>query len=664
MTDLPESFDPLSFHPTGEDELAAHARNIVKNVLDSYTGRFDVLAEAVQNAMDALENRWGAGVAYADGRIEGELPTLKIRLNAEANELTVVDNGCGIAGDRITKVFTPHLSPKIFEGGATRGHKGVGTTFLIYGHPLFEVHTKIPGSEPTTYRLTDGSNWVSGNSPIAPPKFERLTKTGTTDLDPYGSGTAIRIRVDETSTLGRLKSAQYNKLDTWELVLRTYTALGVIDVGTPPHRRAEWLQQLQVTLELVGAAGAGARSIEPTFRYPHTDVAQSISLAQLWSGNINSSNRYDMLYVELGRDELERALATAIEELENSDSADEREILQSLRKYETEVYASWGYKNTLYEDVYREAIAEPSAKRYQYMNVQGGLLVSTVGMPVGQINDHPYTTMKPEYRRRLFMIASFNDKYSPDLGRKTIPAHDRALLEWLERHVQNLFLRYTDRLVRATDDAPHHAGDFDQAKDQLQTEAENLRRKAEARNPAAPNLQFALEPTYETELVGLFYALNATADLKGYHLLGVPGSRTRLDGFFDFLSDTPVPLSAQSDAVPLGIAEAKFNGEHFSRRGKWLEFKVKLDDLVDDFEAEDASGSKKYFDLVDLAVVWEVPRQDTIGDYNVIKIDQGNWNQREYFGVTHLLRRGSGHHTVQVLALQDFLALTTSATTD
>lgn len=664
MNALPESFDPLSFQPTGADELAAHARNIVKNVLDSYTGRFDALAEAVQNAMDALEARWGSGLETAGGRLDGERPTLKVRLNAEANEITVVDNGVGIAGDRITKVFTPHLSPKIFEGGATRGHKGVGTTFLIYGHPLFEVQTKIAGGETNAYRLHEGSNWVAGASSSAPPKFERVTLDSRTELDSFGSGTAIRIRVDETSTFGRLKSAQYNKLDTWELVLRTFTALGVIDVGTPVHRRAEWLQQLQASLELMGTAGSGTRSIVPSFRYPHTDVSQSVSLSQLWTGTVNASNRYDMLYVELGRDELERALATAIEELENSDSADEREILQRLRKYETEVYASWGYKNTLYEDIYREAISEPSAKRYQYMNVQGGLLVSTVGMPVGQINDHPYTTMKPEYRRRLFMIASFNEKYSPDLGRKTIPAQDRALLEWLERHVQNLFLRYTDRLVRATDDAPHHAGDFDQAKDQLQNEAENLRRKAEARNPAAPNIQFALEPTYETELVGLFYALNATADLRGYSLLGVPGSRTRLDGFFDFSSDTPVPLNGQADAVPLGIAESKFNGDLFSRRGKWLEFKVKLEDLVDDFEADDAAGSKKYFDLVDLAVVWEVPRQDTIGDYNVIKIDQGNWNQREFFGVTHLLRRGSGHHTVQVLALQDFLALTTSATTD
>ena len=664
MTEMPETFDPLSFQPTGPDELAAHARNIVKNVLDSYTGRFDILAEAVQNAMDALEVRWGAGLDQADGRKDAEVPTLKVRLDANANELTVSDNGGGIAGERITKVFTPHLSPKIFEGGATRGHKGVGTTFLIYGHPAFEVHTKTAGSEVNSYRLVGGSDWVAGSSTSAPPQFERMLDGRAAVLDSFGSGTAVRVKVDETTRLGRLRSAQYNKLDTWELVLRTYTALGVIDVGTPPHRRAEWLKNLQVTLELSGVPGGGTRVIAPTFRYPHTDVAQRVSLAELWAGSVSSGNRYDMLYVELGRDELERALSTAITELENSDSTEEREILQLLRQYETEVYASWGYKNTLYEDIYRDAITEPSAKRYQYMNVQGGLLVGSVGMPIGQINDHPYTTMKPEYRRRLFMIASFNSKYSPDLGRKTIPAHDRLLLEWLERHVQNLFLRHTDRLVRDTDDAPHHAGDFDQAKDQLQTESENLRRKSQARNPAAPNIEFALEPTYETELIGLFYALNATKDLQGYRLVAVPGSRTRLDGFFDFSSTEPVALNSQSDVVPLGIPESKFNNGTFSRRGKWLEFKVKLEDLVDDFEAEDAAGSKKYFDLVDLAVVWEVPREDAIGDYNVIQLDEGNWNQREYYGVTHLLRRASGHHTVQVLAIQNFLGLMTSAASD
>ncbi|MCC2321938.1 ATP-binding protein [Cellulomonas xiejunii] len=654
MSELPVSFDPLEFRPTGPNEMSAHARNIVKNVLDSYTGRFDVLAEAVQNAMDAIEARWGAGVDNAAGRRDGEYPTIRIEIDASArNEITVTDNGVGIAGDKLQEVFTPHLSPKLLYGRPTRGHKGVGTTFLIYGHPAFEVRTKTTSGEVHAYRIQGGSEWVQGETILPAPKFERVEDAGRR-LENFGSGTSITVKVDESTRFGRVRNAQYNKLETWELVLRTFTAIGIVNVGIADHRRPEWVRELRVELELLGVSGGGTCTVVPKFHFPHSDAATSVSLSELWSGSVSDSNRYEMLYLELGPDALEQQLKAQIEELENSDSAEDQETLQTLRKYETSVYASWAYKNTLYEDLYRGALEEPSAKRFQYMNVRGGLMVASVGMPIGETTDHPYATMKPEYRRRLFMIASFNGKYSPDLGRKTIPAQDRAFLEWLERQIQNLFLRYIGRLVRSNDEAPHHAGGFAQAKEELASEGDRVRKRTEKLQAMSEPLGFAYEPRYEAELVGIFYALLASGDLRGYRLLAVPGSTTRLDGYFDFEASQfakPTP----DDLAPLGIAESKATGGAFQRRGKWLEFKVRLDDLIDDFEAEDATGSKKYFDLVDLVVAWEVPAGESIGDYDLVELKEGNWNERDYYGATHLLRKSGGNHVVQVLALQDFI---------
>jgi hypothetical protein len=657
------AFDPLEFRPSGPAEMAAHARNIVKNVLDSYTGRFDVLAEGIQNSIDALEARWGQGLDKAAGRLDGEVPTLRVKLAAEAgraNEITITDNGAGIASDRLQEVFTPHLSPKLLYGMPTRGHKGVGTTFLIYGHPAFEVHTKVPGSSTYSYRILRASEWVRSRTLDAPPKFEQIADSGL--LDKFGSGTSITVEVDDNTRFGKLRTAQYNKLDTWELVLRTFTAVGVVAVGTPAYRKPEWLRELRVELTLAGVAGEGTRLIDPSFRFPHLDAASKVGLAELWSGAVAENNRYEMLYLELGRDALELALKPQIDELENSHLPEDQELLQTLRGYETEVYASWAYKNTFYEDLYRMALDDSTVKRYQYMNVKGGLMVASVGMPIGETADHPYATMKPEYRRRLFMIASFNGTYSPDLGRKTIPAQDKAFLEWLERQVQNLFLRYTSRLVRSNDEAPHKAGDFAQAKEELSAEAEKLRRRADRLAPLATNLAFSYEPAYEAELVGLFYSLLGTNDLRGYSLIAVPGSRTRFDGYFDFAVEE-FSKPSEGQPIPLGIAESKGKDGKFARKGKWLEFKVKLDDLVDEFEAEDASSSKKYFDLVDLAVVWEVPAAESIGDYDLITLGADNWNDRDYFGVTHLLQRNGGSHTLHVIAIQDFLRLATEPPT-
>lgn len=656
-----DSFDPLEYRPGEPADLAAHARNIVKNVLDSYTGRFDLLAEAVQNSFDAIEARWGKGLVGADGRRDGELPTIRVVLDAsqDRNDVSVTDNGQGIHESRLQEVFTPHLSPKLLSEKPTRGHKGVGTTFLIYGHPAFEVESKVVGEDATAFRIVGGSNWARSRGDVSPPRFERIEPVGD-HLGGFGAGTRVTVQVDESTRFGRLRNAQYNRLETWELVLRTFTAIGHVAVAAPAHRLPEWLSNLRIELVLKGVSGGGSKVVEPTFRYPHLDVQSATSLSKLWSGQVQPNDRFEMLYLELGRDALEQALQAQIEALENSEVPEDQEILQAFRSYDTEVYASWAYKNTLYEDIYRNAISEPAAKRQQYMNVRNGLQVVSVGMPVGVVTDHPYSKMKPEYRRRLFMMVSFNEKYSPDLGRKTIPAQDQPFLEWLERHVQNLFLKHVSRLERDNDEVPHKSGSFSEAKEDLAQEAERLRRKASAQGRLSAELSFMTVPLYEAELVGLFYSLLASGQLQGYRLLAIPGSRTRFDGFFDF-STARFDGVVSTDAVPLGIAESKAKAGSFSRLGKWLEFKVKLEDLIENFDAEDGAASKKYAELVDLLVVWEVPEEESIGNYDLTALDLTNWNQREYHGVTHLLRRAGSDHVIQVLAVQHFLRLNATA---
>jgi hypothetical protein len=74
-------------------------------------------------------------------------------------------------------------------------------------------------------------------------------------------------------------------------------------------------------------------------------------------------------------------------------------------------------------------------------------------------------------------------------------------------------------------------------------------------------------------------------------------------------------------------------------------------------------AGKKYFDLLDLAVVWDVPDSDAILDYDVVKLDKSNWIDREYFAVTHILKHAGTNHVVNVISVQDALLQIDTLTT-
>jgi hypothetical protein len=647
--EFPASLQPLSAHLPNAEHIAAHARNTVKNVLDSYTGRFDLLAESIQNSMDALEKRWSSSKSF-----DAELPRIAIRLNADAEEITVTDNGVGIMSDDLLSALVPHMSPKSFDPEPTRGHKGVGTTFLAYGHPTFEIRTKTINTDEIAYKIVGGNTWVKATTLSTPPAFERVASRN--ELDDVSSGTVVRVGVGEETRFGRLKSAQYNKLATWALVLRTFTAVGTLTIGQPLHKRAAWLQNLRVELSLEGVAGAGTQTVELGFQLPHLDATSKMSLQQLGAGSVAPNKRFDLLYAEYDNDALELVLSAQLQELADSAAPEDQAILNAFREYETSVYASWSFKNTWYEDLYRARIGE-EAKRYQYNNVRSGLLVTSVGMPIGEVNDHPYLTMKPEYKRRLFVIVGFNDRYSPDLGRKTIPSADRLLLQWLETQLQNLFLKHISRLIKSNDEAPHNAGSYSEAKEQLHSQVELLRTRSESRKKLGVNLGIDRGPLFEAELVAVFTSLVATDQLPGYRLIAIPGSATRYDALFDYVAPSFEPDNSEN--VPLGISDTKSTKNGFSRRGKWLEFKLRLEDLVDEFEAEDGSASKKYFDLLDLAVVWAVPEGDAVGDFELSKFDESSWHERTFYGSTHVMSKHSGEHRVEIICVNDLLVMLT-----
>ena len=107
----------------------------IENVLDSYTGFYDVFSELIQNALDALERRW------QEERNDYE-PHLWIMIDLQTNSISVTDNGCGMSYSEFRSFLRPNCTFK--RGWNARGSKGVGISYLAYGFNWLEVATKSP----------------------------------------------------------------------------------------------------------------------------------------------------------------------------------------------------------------------------------------------------------------------------------------------------------------------------------------------------------------------------------------------------------------------------------------------------------------------------------------------------------------------------------------
>ena len=157
-----EAWDPLAPNADPGMVLAAQRREI-RNILKSYTGYYDMFAEMIQNALDAVEHR-------AQGGESSYSPAIWVRINIRDSEVAVTDNGCGMDEGEFRQFLRPNCSFK--QSAVSRGNKGVGATYLAYGFNHLEVATKSAGKTWSGV-IKRGREWVEDREEsISRPKVE------------------------------------------------------------------------------------------------------------------------------------------------------------------------------------------------------------------------------------------------------------------------------------------------------------------------------------------------------------------------------------------------------------------------------------------------------------------------------------------------------------
>ena len=210
------SFDPLAAKYDGNEEVVIRAlKREITNILNSYVGWYDPFCELIQNALDAIDKRREEDKKFT--------PQVHILIDLLKNSISVTDNGIGFKEAEYKKFLAPNFSFK--AGGTTRGHKGVGTTYLAYGFNYIQIATKTPDFFAIGV-MKGARHWLSDLAPATNPNVV-ADKDNVVDSFFYeiDRGTSMTIKCDSESYPRDLSWMGLSTASSWLKVLRVQTGL-------------------------------------------------------------------------------------------------------------------------------------------------------------------------------------------------------------------------------------------------------------------------------------------------------------------------------------------------------------------------------------------------------------------------------------------------------
>ncbi len=169
-----------------------------------------------------------------------------------------------------------------------------------------------------------------------------------------------------------------------------------------------------------------------------------------------------------------------------------------------------------------------------------------------------------------------------------------------------------------------------------------------------PPVSYRSGPIAEQDIVGLFNQLSALDVFPGLRIMA-----TSTIHIYDCLVNYDCKndldklryrgLTAKGGPNLLGLASDVFalDEKRFRTKDLTLEFKNSLEGLIHDLEDPQ---KRKTFSKVDICVCWaSIDKQHKF--YTLVEISEANLHERQFPGVTHILRKDGEAHVIQVIIL-------------
>lgn len=615
------AFDPLEFKNTRVNDAALNAlKREIENILSSYVGWYDPFCELVQNALDAVEAR--RDLERSAGTEAEYHPTVHIRIDLDENALTVTDNGIGLDRDKFEQFLAPNFS---FKSGNTRGHKGVGATYVAYGFNYMRVSTKSPGFA-ASGRIVGARKWLNEGSTSGNPKVEHDPSPAIdASFDGFDRGVSITVRFDETTHPKQLNWIQATDAPTWAKILSVKTGLGSVFKDetvavsiTVVSSRVTTVYESRGThylwLHHHATKKASFKDIERT----------SKALFEQYGAGRKMPDRLsslDFIFETWTADEMVQLLGTALD----------HEELALMERYSPTVSVEFGYTAKLWNQFNDSLRLRP-----RYNVLSSGIQLAANNMPQGETIQVPLNRYIGRQNQVHFLIHFAN--YTPDLGRKGFHRELTDLAKVIARTVTETHLAKYRHLLKAnTGVAPDLLRELaisDWKRDMLSHESSQpLRLNSRHFFHPTERVSITSAPTREQDVIALFHQLVAGGVIRGIYAMST-NERFTYDGLVKVAFDlAPEIYTYNAEDNPLGVPAATANALHGRiTEPRVLEYKYALDGLIEDFDSQD-----KNINDIDLCVAWATGDgyKERYGITSLLIPE--NADQRQYHGLTHVL---------------------------
>jgi len=628
-------FDPLEAKQAINTEVAINAlKREIRNILNSYVGWFDPLSELIQNSLDSIEERiLMAGDDYQ--------PKIKITINLTDNLIIVSDNGLGLNEDKFRQFLAPNFSFKD-QDGSTRGHKGVGATYLAYGFNYIQVCTKSDEFS-ANGKMIGAKSWLTNPNPEGNPKMI-FDKDGSQDpfFDECDFGVSICVKFDQNTYPKKINWIGANTAEKWHQILSIKTGLGAIKENELINFEIDVIGYSNSNYSNKGISYLKAENIAQKSARFSDILNKEEELFKRRGANFNLPNKYknlDLFYDSLTTDDLKRLL--------NLDS-DEVEFCY---KFSPQVYFAYAYSAKFWN-----AYNEKLGIRANYKVISGGIQLAANNMPQGEIISIPLAR-GTNRQNQIHLVFHFSN-CSADLGRKGFQKQIVDFAQEISRKlIEGPLQKTKNRLRPITGIIPDliRQKAINDWKEEMKTyeKSHSLEISNEQFFLPTKKISILSNPSREQDVIALFNQLLAGGVIRGIRIMAT-NERSTYDGLFriSFDEEEEHLLFHESDN-PLGVLLEILEGHiGFISEPKVLEYKFSLDGLIENLE----DGSKNSNDI-DLVVVWETGK-DFLGNYTITSLlDTDNLNLRQYHGATHLMTNVSnGQKEMDLIVLSELLS--------